>query len=63
MNEIKKKLYSDKYCLLNKWIGRAEAYRDAAKDASYCNKQLATDLRKSMGGWGKIVAREIKETK
>lgn len=63
MNQIKNKLYLDKHALINKWLGRAEACRDASKDASYCHQDLSLALRNEMRFWAKTVAKEIKETK
>jgi hypothetical protein len=63
MNEIKKKLDSDKHALINRWLGVAMAYRDASRDASYFHQHLSDSFRREMRFWSKTVAKEIKETK
>ncbi|NBS71817.1 hypothetical protein EBT31_23310 [bacterium] len=62
MNRITDKLYEDKNWLANKWVGKSESYRDAAKTAAaYGYPELEKSLRNRMRFWSKSAAEKIKE--
>lgn len=62
MNRIMNKLYEDRNWLANKWIGKSESYRDAAKTAAaYGHQELEKSLRNRMRFWSKSAAEHIKE--
>jgi len=64
MNRIINKLYEDRNWLANKWVGKSESFRDAAKTAAaYGYPDLEKSLRNRMRFWGKSAAERIKEIK
>ena len=62
MNRIMNKLYEDRNWLANKWIGKSESYRDAAKiAAAYGHNELKNFYLCRMRFWSLSAAEHIKE--
>ena len=61
MNKIQERLYGDRYMLINRWIGKSESYRDAAKIAAVIDPKTGEFFRHRMRYWSKSAAEQIKK--
>lgn len=57
-------MYMDKHLLANRWVGKSESYRDAARIAAdYGHAELSKFMLNRMRFWSLSAASEIKKIK